>query len=231
MARWDEPQITTYRTSRYDYDQPPPMAVYGSAPQKMRFSKTELIHLFIAGSVLTVAFALAFSGGLRSGGSVPLQGFPTLLGISAVVILTAFICHELGHKFLAQKYDCWAEFRFWRMGLILALITGVLGFVFAAPGAVQIRGRLTREQSGKISIIGPVINIALALIFLALMIAIENAIFVLVCTVGAYINAFLAFFNLIPFPPLDGSKVWRWNKIYYLLAMGAAIAILALFWF
>ncbi|MFH1240586.1 MAG: site-2 protease family protein [Candidatus Diapherotrites archaeon] len=32
---------------------------------------------------------------------------------------------------------------------------------------------------------------------------------------SAYINMFLGLFNMIPFPPLDGSKIFRWNPIIW----------------
>jgi Zn-dependent protease len=43
----------------------------------------------------------------------------------------------------------------------------------------------------------------------------------------AYLSLILAVFNLLPIPPLDGSKVVRWNIPIYLLVMAMAI-ILAL---
>ncbi|MCD6434530.1 MAG: site-2 protease family protein, partial [Candidatus Diapherotrites archaeon] len=42
------------------------------------------------------------------------------------------------------------------------------------------------------------------------------------CIWGAYINFFLAFFNLLPVPPLDGSKVIVWNKFVWLITIAVA---------
>jgi len=44
----------------------------------------------------------------------------------------------------------------------------------------------------------------------------------LLFTLGAYINTWLALFNLIPFGPLDGAKIFRWNKGLWLVAIAGA---------
>jgi Zn-dependent protease len=144
-----------------------------------------------------------------------------------LAIVTAFFCHELGHKFMGQRYGYWSEFRMFPMGLILALFLGLFtGFVFAAPGAVTIMGYPNKDEYGKISASGPTINIGLASVFYLLTISIPfgiRGIFALV----AFINAFLAFFNLLPFGPLDGMKIFNWRKEIWISL--AILSVLLLF--
>jgi Zn-dependent protease len=64
-----------------------------------------------------------------------------------------------------------------------------------------------------------VLNVLMALGFMA------AALFVPVMAVGAMINLQLAFFNLIPFPPLDGSKIVRWNPALWGGLVAAAIGL------
>ena len=78
-------------------------------------------------------------------------------------VMTGFLLHELAHKWMAQKYGCWAEYRGNRNGLLLALLMGAFGFLIAAPGAVMVAGHVTPRQHGHIAAVGPLTNIALAL--------------------------------------------------------------------
>ena len=39
------------------------------------------------------------------------------------------------------------------------------------------------------------------------------------------VNAGLAFFNMLPIPPLDGSKVVTWNPVAWLLVIGFAFLL------
>src|SRR5437773_129401 len=45
---------------------------------------------------------------------------------------------------------------------------------------------------------------------------------------AASVNAFLAGFNMIPVMPLDGAKVWVWNKATYLGIVAIALALIYL---
>jgi len=145
--------------------------------------------------------------------------------LAAVAVFTGFLPHELGHKRVAQRFGAWAEFRVYPLGLAIALITSFFGFVFAAPGAVYVQGRLTPKQNGLVSIAGPGINIAIAFTAIAasILFPIGNLIGDILWAIGS-LNAYLAAFNLLPIPPLDGSKVFEWNKGVW--AGSIAIAVL-----
>lgn len=47
----------------------------------------------------------------------------------------------------------------------------------------------------------------------------------------AFINAFLAVFNLIPFGVFDGLKVFRWNKIIWAAIFAIALILAAYTYF
>jgi len=184
----------------------------------LSWSGIELRDLAKAWIVISLAFAIVlvgFSFSLRFLLGVLLAGF---------TVGTAFLLHELGHKVVAQRYGCFAEFRSFDQMLLLCLVMSFFGFVFAAPGAVMIAGNVSRERNGKISAAGPLVNLVLALLFLLAYVAIPGMVF----KYGAMINAWLAIFNLLPIWMFDGAKVWRWHKGVYGVMMAVSIGFLVL---
>jgi len=192
------------------------------------FSRVEINHLFISMFVLTFAFAFALAPfNLRSGFNI--DNLPYGLIISFMAIMTAFFFHEMSHKFMAQKFGLWAEYRMFPQGLTIAFILGLLsGFVFAAPGAVMFRGGARNYETGRIAMAGPLANIIIALITLPLYLFVfyETAFVGSIIGFMCYINAFLAIFNLLPFGPLDGTKIIRWNATVWIIMLIIAMTLL-----
>ena len=160
----------------------------------IKFTSSEVRDLIIAFIVISLCFAIANAGR-------DMNAILHLLPMIMVGVGAGFILHELGHKFVSIKYGYWAEFKLWPQGLIFALVTSFFGFVFAAPGAVYTYANyMTDEINGKISIAGPIVNIILAIIFLAICVVIypnalysQTSILILnVCALGFNINSFLA---------------------------------------
>jgi len=179
------------------------------------FSQKEVRDIIIAWAALALAFTIAYSGGLAGGGSLIRGGFPTLFFVAFVAVGSGFVLHELMHKFTAERYGYWAEFRMWVMGIVLALITSTLGFIFAAPGATYIQGyNVSERQNGIISLAGPATNVVIAFVFLLVGI-VGTGIVSEIGAIGFPVNLFLATFNMLPIMPLDGAKVFRWSKILW----------------
>ena len=183
---------------------------------QIRFSKTEIRHL-IAGTALVTA----------AGASFLLGNAFTIFGVAVAGALFAsgFILHELAHKYVAQGYGLWAEFRLNMTGLILTLISIVSPIKFIAPGAVMISGFAEKDKIGRTAIAGPLVNVAITiglLIFVPVLGATSLSQPVLF---GAAINAFLALFNLIPFAIFDGRKVYSWNKRYWATLFLVSLAL------
>ncbi|MBT4334488.1 hypothetical protein HOD61_01600 [archaeon] len=188
----------------------------------MKFSNTEKEHLAKAWIAISLAFGIVLAGGLKG---VMSGNIYSMFIIAALTVGVGFLAHEIAHKYVAQRYHCYAEFRSFDNMLLLAIAMSFFGFVFAAPGAVMIRGVVTKERNGKISIAGPITNIILALIFLILLIITP---FKLISGYGLLINSWLALFNMIPFGNLDGAKVLRWNKVAYGFTVAAALLLMIL---
>ena len=189
----------------------------GRRSSSILFSQTEVRDILVAWSALALAFTILLYDDWKGGGGILFAGesFPTLFVVAFVAVGGGFVLHELMHKFSAERYGYWAEFRVWPMGIVLALVTSVIGFIFAAPGATYIQGSNVNErQNGIISVAGPATNIAIALIFLLVGI-VGTGILAAIGAIGFQVNLFLAAFNMIPIMPLDGAKVFRWNKFLW----------------
>ena len=199
---WGDDRGATYRVSYQpnEYHIPTPVQEGG-----LKFSAEEKKHLLMAVGALTMAFTLLFAG---------LEGLSifTVIGLSFVAVITGFLLHEIGHKIVAQRYGCWAEFRAWSFGLLMAVFSAFMGFLFAAPGAVYVRGHLSKEENGKVSAAGPLMNIVVASFLLPIWIFIPliDELQLLISMI-LWLNLFIGGFNMIPVPPLDGSKIIRWN--------------------
>ena len=189
----------------------------------IRFSQIEIVHLLIAWVVVSFAFAIMYSGG-----NLMDQIFLDKLWISAATVGLGFLLHELAHKYVAQQYGKWAEFRADFFMLFLAVVMSFIGVIFAAPGAVYIMGQVSKEQNGKISIAGPLTNFGLAIIFLVLFLVLPQ--YKQACAYGLIINSWLCIFNMIPVWNFDGKKILDWNKTYYsILLIGGILLMVASF--
>ncbi|MCK4730068.1 MAG: site-2 protease family protein [Candidatus Aenigmarchaeota archaeon] len=176
---------------------------------------TELKDIIISWFALSLAFMIAVR-------MVSLEYFLMFLFIIGV----SFITHELAHRQVAKRLGFSAKFEMWPTGLLIAIVSSLGGFIFAAPGAVVISAGLVgsrekmRDASFKISAAGPVANIILGAILLYLVFVFNSPILFL----AAQINIWLAIFNLLPFPPLDGSKIFNYNPkawvFIFLIAIG-----------
>jgi Zn-dependent protease len=180
----------------------------------LRFSRTEVLHLFIATVLVTVVGMSFYRFQFR-------WDF-------LVIFISAFIIHELGHKFLAQFYRAWAEFRVLFYGAVMTAISALpfFPFKFIAPGVVWVSGNLSQSRSGKVSWIGPLTNLAMGTGFLVSYLMLDAVGFTRsILLVGVSFNGFIALFNMIPFLGLDGQKIFGWNKIVWVLTMAAAVGL------
>ncbi len=200
-----------------------------------RTSLREIVHLVASLLVLTIAFTYP-------------NLIPQALLAAAFGVGTGFLLHELAHKFTAQRYGYAADYEASPIGLMMALGLSLAtngGFVFAAPGAVMIRGKRVyynpledryrdshqaTKELAYISASGAVVNLVLAILFLIATFFVAPRSFAsMVLIRSAFINVFLGVFNMIPFGPLDGAKVWQYNRSLWLMVMIPSILLFILF--
>ena len=203
-------QDTLFNDKQYKKSTHPGLRSIGNL-LSIKTSKTELLHL-------SLATALVICVGLS------LNNYRYFSWQFLAIFTSAFLVHELAHKFLAQYYGSWAEFRAEIYGLILTAISAlpIMPFKFIAPGAVMVRLN-DRSKFGRVALVGPLTNLAMGFSFLVLTLTYGsyNPYF----AVGASFNGWIAMFNLIPMGVLDGQKIFDWNKLVWGAAMAAAMAL------
>jgi Zn-dependent protease len=144
---------------------------------------------------------------------------PLTFFLIAIPLLYSIIIHELAHGWVAYKMGDPTAKWLGRLTLdprkhidpIGTIALFLIGFGWAKPVPVNF-GNLRDERKGLIfvSSAGIVANIILAFLSLLLLRVFEplpNTPVFLLFYYTAQINIMLAAFNLIPIPPLDGSKV------------------------
>ncbi len=184
-----------------------------------KFTRNELRDLLIAFIVLSICFAISNVG-------LNLFSILSIMPIVMIGVGAGFLLHEIGHKFVSMKYGYWVEFKLWPLGLVIALVTAFLGFVFAAPGAVNTYAdHMNDEINGRIAIAGPMTNMGLALVFIII-----AALIYPFSIHSQSVNSYLAAFNLLPFATLDGIKVMKWNVLiwFVVFAIAAVMTLLSM---
>ncbi|WP_423744670.1 metalloprotease (plasmid) [Haladaptatus sp. SPP-AMP-3] len=198
----------------------------------IRFSARELRDLLVAWGALGLAFTLFLQPGFGQSLLQPGMGFSsaTFVGALVVSLFTAgigFLLHELAHKVVAIRFGQLAEFRADYSMLLLAIVGGLAGFLFAAPGAVYHRGMVTERENGLIALAGPMTNVVLGVLFFPLIFA-GPSVVTEIGYRGAQINFLLAGFNMLPWGPLDGKKVQQWSTTAFLATVVPCV-LLALY--
>ncbi|MEK9658034.1 MAG: site-2 protease family protein [bacterium] len=140
------------------------------------------------------------------------------------ILIYSIVLHELGHAYMALFFGDETAKRMGRLTLVpwrhlelfgsfllpLFLFFSGIGFLFAWAKPVPINlfyVKAPRLALFFVALAGPVVNVVLMGIFFVLWVVFKQSVFASLCVYGMYLNFVLALFNLLPIPPLDGSKL------------------------
>lgn len=204
------------------------------------FSGQELRGLAIV--VLVFAFIFSFRewGVDRFNVVTGLGNFFTAMIIAAIVI---FI-HEAGQRLSALKVGLKTEVRVWWYGLIAALILCFISrgrIMFLAATGMWIHHLAVHrlgyyrygpnvQAFGAVAMMGPLANIAVATFVKFLQV---NLHLIPIDSVFAqkffFFSWLFAVLNLLPIPPLDGSRLLFWSRLTFAFVFGAIAGYLVLY--
>jgi Zn-dependent protease len=144
---------------------------------------------------------------------------PALFILLALILLYSVIFHEVAHGWVARFFGDDTAWRYGRLTLnpishldpIGTLMLFLVGFGWAKPVPVNYY-RLSNSRFGLIavSLAGCLTNIliaSIAIVLLQLQSTSTNTAFGTLLSIVVRINIIFGAFNLIPIPPLDGSRI------------------------
>ena len=144
--------------------------------------------------------------------------------ISLAILIYSVILHEVAHGFVAERLgDPTARVKkrltlnplphidpMYTIVLPLILLLTNAGIIFGAAKPVPVdpyNFKDPKKDTAIVSLAGPLTNILIALLFSLLLRAVPTDFIREISLVAIHLNVGLAVFNLIPIPPLDGSKI------------------------
>lgn len=176
-----------------------------------------------------------------------------LLAILLLILplLISIALHEWAHGFIAYKLGDSTPKAYGRLtlnpikhlDLIGTIMLFVVGIGWAKPVPISPENLKSKFKIALVGAAGPLSNISLAVIFSFVSVILSKYLnnnslefFFLMSTLVVRINLILTVFNLMPIPPLDGSRILSWilpekiNKFYVKLEpYGMAIILILAF--
>ncbi len=177
------------------------------------FSIAEILYLVITSLVIGYIFTGLFTPRIKNAYDYLNPKRFDMRDFKFAVLITApaVILHELAHKFTAMAYGLPAEFHISVFGLGIGVFLKLIAapFIIIAPGYVSIPGVTDPSALALIAFAGPLVNLILWLGSRQILKSNYNLKrkTQTALALTAKINMILFFFNMIPLPPFDGSKV------------------------
>ncbi len=154
------------------------------------------------------------------------------LGPVVTAIVVGMVVHELMHRNVARRYGMSSQYVINWFGVLITLISAFLPIKLLAPGYTKIYAYgpdVSRRGLLRSVAAGPAVNIVMSIVTLVAALAVGRvSAFAYYWLVGfSEVNAYLALFNLLPIPPLDGSKIFSWDIFLWAIMIASSAALFA----
>lgn len=168
----------------------------------------EVLAVIAASIVLGLAVSWTFAG--------PTVGFIGLLLLNTLLCFVGGISHEVIHWAMAKILKIKTEYRFWLSGSIMTVITSFLGNSFGLQGFLieEVEKDAPRWKTGLMKLSSPVFSTIVMVIFAATNFFLPHVVFQMVYSIAGM----LAMVEILPFQPMDGYEIRKWNILIWLIA-------------
>lgn len=200
----------------------------------------EIRDIGISTAALGLAFTVLFFGNGDPGFIISSDFVPALVAATALAAVS-FLPHVFSHRVSSRAIKAHGEYRMWKPGILIAVLSPFVGpFVFAATGGMEMFTRkgeryghwephLDVDQVGLVTVLGPLMSVMIAVIFAfmsdAFTVAVQGQ---NLLSLGVRMNAFIAISSMLPFYPLDGYKILRWETPIWIFVMVLALLLFLL---
>jgi hypothetical protein len=167
---------------------------------------SEMGALLAASTVLGISISWQFFG--------PTMDFLNFIAINSAICLMAALIHEITHRVVGRRFGIKVEYRFWKAGSTLTLLSSYLGNAFSIQGFVleEIEEGTERWKVGLMKLSAPVVSAICMIGFAVLFIFFQNPLLK-----TAYLTSSLwAMAEILPLRSLDGADIKKWNPWIWL---------------
>jgi hypothetical protein len=168
----------------------------------------EVVSVMAAAFVLGVAMSWTYAG--------PTADFLWLMVLNTFICVFAGLSHEAIHWVAGRLLGIETEYRFWLSGSVGTLFTAFLGNSFGLQGFLldEVKEGTPRWKVGVMKLTSPVFSALIMVSFAAANFLFPHVVFQMVYSIAAV----LAMVEILPFKPMDGYDVRRWNVFIWLVS-------------
>lgn len=204
-------------------------SVWESRVRKVVAEVRKPLVLGVSFTELVIGFNCAIIIGLVFAYKEDILSIPSAVVYMIIAAGLTAVVHEIAHKVLALKYKTETEYKFWGVGTLTLIATTLLNQPFSQPARTIINkaDSMNSKDIGIVSLSGPAVSLLLSILFLLVFYYGQG--FSDLGKYGFSISMLACVYSLMPFKPMEGQRVYAWNKwLWALVFIPSLILYLAI---